>query len=243
MNWDYSRHYARFHPETPEHDASLRALLLRWLGPHLPPNRNARILDVGCGRGYALSALKHLGYEHLSGIDIDAGQVRFAQKLGHHVVQVENSTDYLNTHCAEYDLVLLMDVLEHLPTESQCTLLNAIRESLREAGSLLCTVPNAASPLASYWRHVDFTHRCSFTRESLHFVLDQSGFDVERLEPIEFFARPRWFFWLPSRRAAQWWLLRLHRIRWRLACLAELGFRQGASMPLSLNLLARARKR
>ena len=53
MDWDYSKHYARLHADTPEHDANIRALYERWLGPHLPQDKNTPILDVG-SRGHAL---------------------------------------------------------------------------------------------------------------------------------------------------------------------------------------------
>ena len=238
MNWDYARHYSRFHPDTPDHDVSLQVILRRWLGPHLPADRAANVLDVGCGRGYALMLLRDLGYKQIAGIDPDAGQVDFAQGRGLAVSQASDSAGFLRARPASYDLVLLMDVLEHLPDATQCDLLTAIRESLRPGGRLICTVPNAASAVASYWRYIDYTHRTAFTRESLESLLSQCHWRVDQIEPAEFFARPRFLFWVPTQRAIQWWLLRLHRLRWRFAYLAELGLDRGWDMPLSLNLLA-----
>lgn len=242
MNWDYSSHYARFHPDTMEHDASLRVLLLRWLGPHLPTDKTVAVLDVGCGRGYALKLLRELGYQNVAGIDLDAGQVAFARQHGLDVEQVAETPEFLRGRPERYDLVLLMDVLEHVAVEEQPALLAAIHASLRRGGRLICTVPNAASPLAAFWRYADFTHRCVFTTYSLEFVLTQTGFRVAPIGPVEFFARPRFLFWLPSRRTLQWTLLRLSRIRPRLACIAELGPERGWRVPLSPNLLACAFK-
>ena len=240
MDWDYSRHYARFHSDTPEHDANLKALFHRWLGPHLPKDKNIPILDVGCGRGYALGWLRELGYSHLTGIDTDAGQVAFAQGRGLDVQRTEDSVVYLNSRPSSCDFLLLMDVLEHQPREADRTLLEAIRHTLRPGGQLLCTVPNANSPLANHWRYLDYTHHTSFTYESLEFVLTQAGFHVNGIRPLEFVAGPRLLFWPPARHTLRWWLLQLSRLQPRLACLGELGWHDGWRIPLSPNLLALA---
>jgi SAM-dependent methyltransferase len=237
---DYSAHYARFHPDTAAHDSSLDAILKKWLVPNMPASRASSVLDVGCGRGYALRLLRDLGYCDLSGIDIDAGQVDFARSKGLGVERVGNSPDYLNARRARYDVVLLMDLLEHLAAAEQATMLAAIRNALRPGGRLICTVPNAASPVASYMRHVDYTHQTSFTLESLHFALSQSEFRVEWMGGAEFFFRPRFLFWLPSQRTLQWILLCLVRARWRFTYLAELGFAAGWKVPLAPNLIALA---
>jgi 2-polyprenyl-3-methyl-5-hydroxy-6-metoxy-1,4-benzoquinol methylase len=243
MSRDYGRHYARFHPDTPEHDAHLRTLLQRWLGPHLPADRAADILDVGCGRGYALSLLREQGYSRLSGIDPDTGQVEFAQQRGLPVTLVSDTVAHLRASGAGRDLILLMDVLEHIPVAEQVEFLQAVTGSLSPGGRLICTVPNAASPLGIYWRYADYTHRTAFSTHSLIHALRLGGLEVDQLESVEFIARPRFLFWLPTRRAARWWLLCLSRFFHRAVCLAELGWDQGWNTPLGPNLLAVARRK
>ncbi|HEX2861967.1 MAG TPA: class I SAM-dependent methyltransferase [Lacunisphaera sp.] len=238
MTHDYAQHYARFHPDTPEHDANLRALLRRWLEPHLPADRGIVILDVGCGRGYALAFLRDLGYTALTGVDSDPGQVEFARSRNLPVTLVENTPELLRAHAARYDLILLMDVLEHIPVAQQTEFLSAVTGALRPGGKIIVTVPNASSPLGSYWRYVDLTHRIAFTIYSLHHALTLAGLAVDRIESVEFIARPRFLFWLPTPRAMRWWLLCLMRGRWRLTYLAELGWEQGWGTPLGPNLLA-----
>ena len=70
MPLDYSQHYAKFHPDDPAHRRGLTLLHHRMLAPHLPADRAAPILDVGCGAGYALEDVRALGYTHLRGIDL-----------------------------------------------------------------------------------------------------------------------------------------------------------------------------
>lgn len=238
MTWDYSRHYARLHPDTPEHDANLRNYFQRCLAAHLPVDKASAVLDIGCGRGYAIEWLRSLGYTNLVGIDPDAGQVAFARDRGLNVVEVKDSMAFLRERPEAFDLVLLMDVLEHVPRATQPELLTTIHRALRPGGRLLCTVPNGASPLAGHWRYVDYTHECLFTRESLEFVLDQSGFMVEVVLPLEFVGPPHLGIWPPNRQTARWWARTLSRIPLRLACLGEAGWQNGWNMPLSPNLLA-----
>lgn len=235
---DYSAHYARFHPETTEHDSSLKAILEKWLLPHLPTDRSMAVLDVGCGRGYAMRFLSELGYSDVSGIDIDAGQVAFALDRGLKSELVPDSAEYLSNRPATYGLVLLMDVLEHLDAPTRADLLTAIYNSLRPGGILICTVPNAASPVASYMRYVDYSHQTLFTVESLGFALSQSGFHVGHIGGAEFFYRPRFLFFLPSRRTCQWLLLKMARSCWRIYYVAELGFARGKNILISPNIIA-----
>ncbi len=243
MSEDYARHYARFHPDTPEHDAHLRALLLRWLEPHLPADRTAAIMDVGCGRGYALSLLRELGYTQLSGVDSDAGQVDFARQRGLPVIHAADTSAHLRGAGACHDLILLMDVLEHIAPAAQAEFLDALAGSLRPGGRLIITVPNAASPLAAHWRYVDPTHHLLFTPPSLEYALHRAGLECLSIKSVEFIARPRYLFWLPTPRAFRWWTLRLNRLFWRMVYITELGWDQGRPILLGPNLLAVARRK
>ena len=238
MNWDYSQHYARLHPDTPEHDANLRSYFQRNLAAHLPADKGSNVLDIGCGRGYALEWLGSLGYANRAGIDPDAAQVAFAKSRGQNVAQVQDTAAYLRERPETCDLILLMDVLEHVPRPAQPELLRAIRNALRPGGRLLCTVPNAASPLAGHWRYVDYTHECLFTHESLEFLLTQTGFTVDRVQPVEFLAPPFLGIWPLNRHTLRWWSLKMSRVQPRLVCLGEFGWGKGWATPLSANLLA-----
>jgi SAM-dependent methyltransferase len=212
------------------------------LAPFLPVDRSAPLLDIGCGRGYAMADLAALGCTALSGIDRDAGQVAFARALKLEVVQVDDPVPYLTARPAAYATILLMDVLEHLPREAHPGLLRAIAGSLRPGGRLICSVPNAASAIASFWLHNDYTHRWSFTTDSLEYLLAECGFGTVRCSGVEFFPRPRFLFWLPTPRTVVWWLRCALRLRQRAAFVAELGWARGRGVILTPNLLAVADK-
>ena len=238
MTLDYSAQYAKFNPDSPEHRHGLTLLHQRMLAPLLPADRGAAILDVGCGRGYALQDLRALGYTKLAGVEIDAGQAIFAQQQGLDVTLAARTEDFLAPRSAAYATVLLMDVLEHVPRASQPDFLRAVSRSLVPGGRLICSVPNAASAIASYWLHNDYTHHASFTADSLSFVLGQCGFARVQCSAVEFFPRPRYLFWLPSKRSVAWWLRCYHRAWRRTAFIAELGWDAGRRVILTPNLLA-----
>lgn len=238
MTLDYSRLYARYHPDDPAHRNGLRLLHQRMLGPHLPAEPLAPILDVGCGRGYALQDLAGLGYTNLQGIDSDAGQAAYGRQQGLAVTHVVQTESFLAGKPGAYAVILLMDVLEHVPRAAQPGFLRAIAHSLRPGGRLICTVPNAGSAIGSYWLHNDYTHQWSFTADSLSGLLEQCGFGGVRCTGIEFFLRPRFLVWLPTPRAIAWWLRCLVRCRQRACYVAELGWSRGRDVVLTPNLLA-----
>jgi len=242
MNLNYSEFYAQFHPADAKHRHGLTLLHHRMLGPLLPADRQARILDVGCGRGYALQDVQALGYSQLSGVDVNADQVAFAQKLGLAVELAPDTAEYLTARPAAYEVVLLIDVLEHVPRERQPEFLRAVQRSLVPGGRLICSVPNAASSINGYWLHNDYTHQWSFTSTSLSGLLTQCGFAHARCDGVELFPRPRYLFWLPSKRTLTWLLRCGTRLRQRAEYIAELGWDRGWSVILTPNLLVIADK-
>src|ERR1700722_6581656 len=50
--------------------------------PHIPTDRNAKILVVSCGPGYLVDLLAKSGYHNVLGIDSDAGKVDHAKHRG-----------------------------------------------------------------------------------------------------------------------------------------------------------------
>lgn len=208
----------------------------RLLKPHLPLNPASAVLDVGCGMGFALESLRQLGYHQLEGFDTDKNQVSLAQKVGLPVVWAENALSFLADRTGSKDLILCLDVLEHVPKEDQLAFASTIRQALKPGGRVILTVPNANSALASRWRYNDWTHETSFTEHSIDFLLFNAGFTNISVFAAEFHVRPNWLF-IPRRSALLWALFRFYRL-WRQGeMIAELGLEQGRSVPLSLNLL------
>lgn len=242
MKLDYTRYYRTWHPDTPEHVAGMVAFNRRILAPHLPAERGAAVADVGCGGGFALLALRELGYTAVTGVDADEGQVAACRRRGLAVEWSGDTVAWLRARAAALRAIVLLDVLEHVPVGEQLEFVGALAGALGPGGSLICTVPNANAALAARWRYNDWTHRCSFTEHSLDFLLFNGGFGEIRVEAVEFLERPRNAWWPLARGARHWWAFRFFRMWRRLEMMAELGPQQGRGVPLSLNLLGVARK-
>lgn len=233
---DYTRYYLKWHQETPAHRKQMVLYYHRLLSAYLPEDKAAKIFDVGCGMGLAMTALQQLGYKNVSGIDADKNQVALAEAAGLSVKHVEDSVAFLQKQAGVMDLVLCLDVLEHIPKTGQLAFALAIREAIRPGGRAIFSVPNANSALASRWRYNDWTHQTSFTEHSIDFLLFNAGFPKICAFPYEFVVRPRWI-WLPRKSTLLWALFRFYRLWRRGEMIAELGPTQGRSVPLSLNLL------
>ena len=75
---------------------------------------SGRVLEVGCGSGLFLRELARAGYD-VEGLDISAGDIAYArERLG--LKAFQGSADDLSLEANRYDAVLLMSVLEHVPT-------------------------------------------------------------------------------------------------------------------------------
>ena len=137
-------------------------------------NKDVKILDIGCGNGSILYALKREGYSNLFGIDLDDDALEVARKNG---ILCENQDALFFFPKEKYDIVYMSHVLEHLPKEQVISFLSHINNNiLTEEGKFIVRVPNAQSNTNCYWAYEDFTHNTLFTAGSLDYVLKAAGF-------------------------------------------------------------------
>ncbi|MDW6002194.1 class I SAM-dependent methyltransferase [Vibrio mangrovi] len=179
---DYSLHYKNWHnDDTRENDISYYS---HYLERHnlYPEKMESNILEIGCGFGNLLTSLLRKGYEKQIGIDIDSSQIEHCKKYGLNVEHI-SSSDFFYESKESFDSIFLFDVLEHMPKPEQLSLLRDIFNALSDDGIFALSVPNALTPLASYFENIDWTHYCCFSPVSLSFVLKNSGFRYIVLRP------------------------------------------------------------
>ncbi|MGI8403069.1 MAG: class I SAM-dependent methyltransferase [Gemmatimonadaceae bacterium] len=133
-----------------------KQVILDALRTHEPPSGWRNVLDVGCGDGLFFNDLAKLpGVQLIEGVEPAADLVSPSgpHSKNIHVVPFDASFD----RGRRYSLVLMLDVLEHLPDPTG-SLRHAL--SLLEPGGIfLATVPS----FMSLWtRHDDLNHH--FTR-------------------------------------------------------------------------------
>jgi SAM-dependent methyltransferase len=233
---DYNYHYRKFHTETDAHYERLCQHYARLFADLMPAlDRDAPVIDVGCGTGHLVHALRVQGFHHVLGIDASREQIGVALRRGLPVRQVDDTVQWLQGHRGAFGTVFALDLVEHIPGADQLAFLQAIRHALRPGGRLICTVPNANATFAARMRYIDWTHRMSFTEVSLDFLLHAAGFTDIRIASAEY--RPR----LPLliRPAVVKWLARgTFRLLRRIEFGLEFSFRDASTVPLGNNLKA-----
>jgi 2-polyprenyl-3-methyl-5-hydroxy-6-metoxy-1,4-benzoquinol methylase len=142
----------------------------------MPGAKDANILDIGCGNGMFLYYLKAQGYTRYFGIDADNSSLGIVRN--HISTQVQNisAVDFLRDKENTYDLVIMNEVLEHIPKEEIVPLIRQIHRSLKPGGIYISYVPNMENPFTNYTRYHDFTHTIGFTQNSLQMVMRMGGF-------------------------------------------------------------------
>jgi 2-polyprenyl-3-methyl-5-hydroxy-6-metoxy-1,4-benzoquinol methylase len=149
---------------------------------YLPHDSNARIIDVGCGTGRMLEWLEKKGFKNLEGIDASEEQVTLAVKATDaHIIQ-ENINDW-DFGSNNYDLILLLDVLEHQSKSDAIELLQKLKTALKPSGKIIIQVPNCISPFGIKIQFGDITHLTAFNEHSLAQMLRISGFDKMKMYP------------------------------------------------------------
>lgn len=125
--------------------AYLRKLLAGWL----PSDKAAAVSDLACGTGAVLFALCSFGYTNVRGVDISAEQVAVArEQLGDCVEQGE-VLSFLAQNQASFELLLAIDIVEHLTKDEVLPFLDACRAALLPGGRLILQTPNASSPFGN----------------------------------------------------------------------------------------------
>jgi SAM-dependent methyltransferase len=108
----------------------------------LLPDPATRILDLGCGSGALLERLLLMGYVNLVGVDISPpaldGRI--------HYQQADLDDFQLDRPDASFDLVLAVEVIEHI--ENQGLFLRELARLLKPGGLALFTTPNLHSAQA-----------------------------------------------------------------------------------------------
>ena len=151
----------------------------------------SHVLDLGCGQGRLATELKKKGCT-IHGVD--AAPLDKADALDRHT-QLDLNRDAIEFPVDEYDVILLLDVIEHL--QSPEAFLDALREKLKSKGTtpVIISVPNVAFlPVRmrlllgdfQYGKRgiLDLTHCRLFTESSLTNTLLECGYEIESVQGV-----------------------------------------------------------
>jgi 2-polyprenyl-3-methyl-5-hydroxy-6-metoxy-1,4-benzoquinol methylase len=132
----------------------------------LPQDKNAKIVELGCGYGRYIKTLLEMGYTNCYGVDISEEQISYAKnKLGLVNVEQAEAINWLEDKQEKYDCILALDILEHLEIDVLLSMGEKIALALKPGGKLIIQAPNGMSPLNPN-RYGDLTHLRAFVAQS-----------------------------------------------------------------------------
>jgi SAM-dependent methyltransferase len=181
-------HYESFWADAPQDPEPWewerrRALLLAEARP------GERVLDLGCGAGRFVAALRDAGADPVGAEIAEAALERARRNAPGADLRLLEPDGSLPLEHGSVDLVWCSEVLEHV-ADTEHLLLEA-RRVLRRGGRLLITVPfhgrvkAALIGLLRFERHFDPTgqHLRFYTAGSLARTLADAGFDAVQVRP------------------------------------------------------------
>ena len=159
----------------------------------LPSGHGKKAIDIGCGPGYFSRELTTKGWKTTS-IDTDSENIENAKKyaiethLGDALIILANLPE------SQYDLVLSLEIIEHMPKPHGKNLLMEIIRVLKPGGKLILSTPNRFSPegIGGYywgekirsgdkWTAWDQTHVHIYSSLEIVKLLKTIGFAVDRI--------------------------------------------------------------
>ena len=160
------------YPESPSFiHSEISGKVLDILLPQYHINKDARILDIGCGQGPALDIFRNKGYLSAVGITLNDEDVRICRKNGHDVRKMDQS--FLEFLDGSFDFVWARHVIEH-SIFPYFTLMEFARV-LAPGGTLYLEVP---APETSCHHETNPNHYSVFGRGAWVSLLGRCGFAV-----------------------------------------------------------------
>ncbi len=169
------------------------------LFPYIPEDADS-ILDLGCGEGATIKALKERGHEYVAGVEMNEDSCAIAQEHADIAWELdlslseENSREYFKYILGrKFNVVLMADVLEHLVYPSN--LLVTLKDVLAEDGIIVLSVPNAGwvGAIEPIWNqtipyatrgHFDYGHVRFYCKGDLRNLFETHGYEVLKLESL-----------------------------------------------------------
>lgn len=151
--------------------------------------QGSSVLDVGCWSGFAGRFLRDARGAEVDGVEPHVAMAERAQRdyRAVYCMGVEQAADRLLADKRAYDVLLFLDVLEHLTAPAE--ILERSRSLVKPGGRALVSLPNVAhwsvrkELLMGRWRYtqsglLDQTHLRFFTLASARQLATQSGWRI-----------------------------------------------------------------
>lgn len=168
--------YLLLYPGLEEHHFwwKVRRSLVHRLIEHRVDLSQASVLDIGCGSGVTIEYLDRAGAKAVVGVEIDETSTREGSTVEDRIVR----GDFISMDLeGEHDIVMMLDVLEHL--QDDVGALAKVRGLVSDRGLVVLTVP------AHMWlwtKHDETNaHFRRYRAREVRDLLRGAGFEVDQL--------------------------------------------------------------
>lgn len=179
--WLYTAHIYD-EGESPFHKQITGEVVKGYVDP-LNLDKNALILDLGCGPGYFLDEMKSRGYTNLVGVTLSPGDVKICEDKGHKVQKYDLS--FIPQKDGYYDesvdFIFLRHALEHSPYPIFS--LMEYNRVLKQGGRIYIEVP---APDCDRKHEFNLNHYSILGQTQLAALLVRTGFNIEKFNNLEF---------------------------------------------------------
>jgi 2-polyprenyl-3-methyl-5-hydroxy-6-metoxy-1,4-benzoquinol methylase len=141
----------------------------------LPSNKDARIVDLGCGFGTFVKPAMDAGYNHVEGYDISQEQVKVAHQLGIKNVHCMDIDGFF-TKGEKVDVLVGLDIIEHFTKDELMNFLTKAKQCLNPGGKIILRTPNMDAPHTSLYAYGDISHETFLNKSSALQVMSSIGF-------------------------------------------------------------------
>jgi SAM-dependent methyltransferase len=152
-----------------------RKIIDRLIRDQVPLPAGAQILEMGCGTGSNIALLQQFG--DVDAVEPDDPARELASRRTGVAVKGGLLPDGVDLADGHYDMVAMLDVLEHIPDDLEA--LKALRPKLAPGGRIVVTVP--AGPGLWSAHDVAHHHHRRYTAATLAQVFTSAGYRVRHI--------------------------------------------------------------
>jgi 2-polyprenyl-3-methyl-5-hydroxy-6-metoxy-1,4-benzoquinol methylase len=147
-------------------------------------DKNANILDLGCGRGEFLSLAEANGFD-AQGIDTDDGMIAACQKKKLKVIKSDSISYLKNLDNDSFSVISSFHMIEHISYENLLLLIKESLRILKPGGLLIMETPNPDNiRVATNNFYVDPTHLRPIPSDLLLYLVSATKFAKHKVIPL-----------------------------------------------------------
>jgi len=142
------------------------------------------VLEVGCGTGIFSRYLRYKGFADVVCLDLDENLAPVLADLDPYQVVFDDAETYVKSVLGKrtFDMIVLHDVLEHVPLDKACSMFRAFDEVLAPGGRIVVRVPNLSSPWGGRIFYGNFDHVTPYSPDRIKEFAGMVAFRVVKID-------------------------------------------------------------